>query len=551
MLPLSWVISIGYFSLIIYLKKPTYIINFSIIITALFGILSCESSDNKMQQGVEVPIVDSITLAGMTGAELSKIYCGSCHLFPNPDRLDHHTWEQRVLPEMAHRLGIKDRRTDPFKGLSMEEAYFVSKTQAYPEHPLIDTVSWQKIVEYYTQNAADSLPPQTSKPSIDTSSFPFRVTALQPDIFGDPLTTNVRMDTISQQLFVGNATNQALFYHHRDGFSSSFQTFSPVVDIHLDQKGGAFLLLIGIIFPTDQKTGQLVYRDSSGQTSVCIEKLPRPVHASFSDLNQDGLEDVVICGYGNYTGRLSWWENKDSCQYEEHLILDQPGPLKTIIIDFNQDGLPDILSLFGQGREGIYIHYNQGKKGFKTEPILQFDPVMGSAYFELVDFENDGDLDILYASGDNADYSYSLKPYHGIRIFTNNGNNQFEERFFYPMYGAFKAQACDFDLDGDLDIAAISFFPDYEGVQPESFVYLENQASNDRVFPSFLAKSFPDANRGRWLVMDTGDLNADGFIDIFLGSFIYSGTPVSPTYKNRWSKEGIHGMILWNQGKRE
>ena len=49
----------------------------------------------------------------------------------------------------------------------------------------------------------------------------------------------------------------------------------------------------------------------------------------------------------------------------------------------------------------------------------------GSSYLELADMNNDGHLDILYTNGDNADYSYVLKKYHGLRIFINDGKNQF------------------------------------------------------------------------------------------------------------------------------
>lgn len=518
-----------------------------ILLISVFGLLSCESKIRDAGQTSEIPTIEPGTLANMTGAELAKIYCSSCHLFPTPTRLDRATWAKKVLPEMAHRLGIKDTLTDPFQGVPTQEALLMS--HAYPKTPLVDSISWQKIVEYYVQSSPDTIANQIPKAKINTHLLPFVAEPLKPEIWGGPLTTIIQQDKSDQSLFIANATNQALLYKPQQGFYDHFETASPVVNYHRDRHGGILLLMIGIIFPTEQKTGQLVYRDQSGQETVCIEQLPRPVHANYSDLNQDGLEDVIICSYGNYTGRLSWWENKGDCKYEEHLILNQAGALKTIVIDWNKDGLPDILSLFGQGKEGIYIHYNKGSKGFETEPILQFDPVNGSTYFELADFDGDRHLDILYTNGDNADYSYSLKPYHGIRIFKNNGENQFKESFFYPFYGAFKALAYDFDQDGDLDVASISFFPDYSHDSPESFVYLENLSSDGQPFPSFQAHTFPDANQGRWLVMDKGDLNGDGAEDIFLGSFIFSPTPVPDQYMNRWKEEGVHGLILWNKGK--
>ena len=29
----------------------------------------------------------------------------------------------------------------------------------------------------------------------------------------------------------------------------------------------------------------------------------------YTDLNNDGLEDIVACEYGNLTGKLVWYEN--------------------------------------------------------------------------------------------------------------------------------------------------------------------------------------------------------------------------------------------------
>jgi len=81
------------------------------------------------------------------------------------------------------------------------------------------------------------------------------------------------------------------------------------------------------------------------------------------------------------------------------------------------------------------------------------------------------------------------------------------------MYGAYGAEVEDFDLDGDYDIAAISFHPDFNQEKIENFVYLEQ--GSELVFS---AKTHPATSNGRWLTIDSGDLDGDGDKDLVLGA---------------------------------
>src|SRR5690606_10825890 len=150
--------------------------------------------------------------------------------------------------------------------------------------------------------------------------------------------------------------------------------------------------------------------------------------------------------------------------FRKHILRPLPGAIRTELRDINNDGLTDIIAMMAQGDEGIFLYKNQGGGKFLEERLLHFPPTYGSIYFEMVDMNGDGYADILATNGDNGDYPPILKAYHGIRVYLNTKQNKFEEAFFLPMNGAGKAMAVDFDKDGDLDIASISFFPDHESM---------------------------------------------------------------------------------------
>ena len=100
----------------------------------------------------------------------------------------------------------------------------------------------------------------------------------------------------------------------------------------------------------------------------------------------------------------------------------------------------------------------------------------------------------------------------------------------------------DYDLDGDLDIAAISFFPNYYSYPEEGFIYLE-QVENF----NFVEYSFPESINGRWMVMDAGDMDSDGDIDLALGSNV-SFKPQGDTtgLSTRWATIGPSIIVLEN-----
>ena len=479
------------------------------------------------------------------GRQLTLVYCQSCHLYPDPDVLDKKTWANGTMRRMAPLFGTAridlDRRPD---GMILKEAHL------FPPEPILPIADWKAMWDYILDAAPEQALPQGPRGPIQPDTPMFEVQVLS-DPAVAPAVTLVKIESKRRRLLLGDGEKRAVHEFDSGGHRlSSTQVASPPVSWARDGDK-AYVSLIGSIFPSDEKSGEIVvFRPGEKGWSVdpLIRGLKRPVDCVPVDLNRDGRPELVVAQFGNYLGRLSWFEMQAGAEPVEHPLLELPGGTCSEIIDYNHDGRPDVVTLMGQAREGIFLFENMGGGDFATVPLVQLPPVYGSTYFEFADFNGDGFPDLLAVNGDNGEYPSPFKKYHGIRIYLNDGRFHFKEAWFFPMNGAFKAVARDFDGDGDLDIAAISFFPDYGRSPEEGFVYLENRGNLQ-----FTASSIPSAASGRWLTMDAADLDGDGDIDLVLGSFIAGprSIPIPAELEKAWAGNKVAALILRNRRVRK
>ena len=450
---------------------------------------------------------------------------------------------EQTLPRMKIRMGLAPEMIDQHP-----EGKLLRASGIFPEQPLLPESVFDSIVDYYEQAAPAEPLPQAPREMIDVGLRLFRY---EKPAFrtATPATTMVKINPAERRIYTGDAETQSLGIFSQDGTVLQTLSISNVPVSLTETPAGLYLTSIGRFLPSEDPKGDftLFERATNGlrHGRVLLKDLPRPTQAEFADFNGDGKMDFVMAMFGNSVGRFSWFENLGRDQYEEHVLIPKPGAVRLVVRDFNGDGRPDLAVLIAQEMESMFVLINDGRGNFTPHLAFNQPPIYGHTYFEVADFNGDGRPDFLVTNGDNGEYASPTKRYHGIRIYTNRGDYRFDETFFYPLNGAFKAVARDFDEDGDLDIAAISFFPDYRNSPEESFVYLENQGGL-----KFSAATFRECISGRWLTMDAGDLDGDGDIDIVLGSYIHGPSSVPMFLMKDWEKLGPSFVILRNQLRR-
>jgi hypothetical protein len=484
------------------------------------------------------------------GKKLSKIHCTSCHTYPEAGLLHKKAWKEQTLPHMGPQLGIFEYNGNKYpveRTPNLPENY-------YPSEQQLSNDDWQKILDYYISSAPQELKREGEYSPIVEDSLFFR--ARTPGFRGQtpPMVSSIRFDPGNKLIYLSDAS-YSMFYVFNENleFKDRYRLSSAISDIQFTnslQKSGKRELLttyIGDVNPSDARSGfiQMVWyepdAEQGGAGEVLYDNLARPVESQFADLDQDGLTDILVNEFAHRTGKLFWLKNRgENREPDQQILSESSGCIESHILDYTGNGLPDIFALCTQLDQSIYLFRNQGNGNFNRERLLQFPITYGSSSFKLHDFNNDGHLDILYTSGDNADYSIIYKPYHGVYIYINDGSDNFTKEWFYPINGAYNAIARDFDKDGHLDIAAISFFANYQEIPEESFVFFKGNDNLD-----FSPYHHPAASAGRWITMDVADWTGDGYDDIVLANFSQGPTRVVDNIQNKWL-EGPHFLLLEN-----
>jgi len=227
------------------------------------------------------------------------------------------------------------------------------------------------------------------------------------------------------------------------------------------------------------------------------------------DLDLDGDMDILCSEWSHplneYRYKLLWWENTGEGEFNRHLIVEDFSITQGITpIDFDDDGDVDILLAGGEDYETFTILENIGDLEFELHIIdANFDDNFGFVFpceIKVADLDGDDDQDIVVG------FSYMAPDqfyYGGLKIYI-----QIEPYFFADstlveigVNGWHSLSIIDFDHDDDLDIIA----NECGYSNPLRFGWWENNDGN------FEYNILPFVGFGTVKMID---LNQDSLVDI-------------------------------------
>lgn len=437
---------------------------------------------------------------------LAAKYCGSCHSIPAPGALPRENWTQ-VFGFMS--VWIRERNL-PF-----------------------DPGEYTGLLNDYIAQAPERLAPIPDDLAPPGLRFEARAVGASASV-ARPVVTDLRISDLDGdgrlEILVcdDSAGGVSILRSLEAGFVETrlFEIAAPSRAVPLDYDGDGLTDLavgsLGLVQPTDQLAGSVwLLRNRGGmefEPQTLLSGCARVSDVKPGDFNGDGKPDLLVVQFGwRRTGGLLWLEQGSPTEFSSHEIAAVNGALQAETVDYDADGDLDFVALFAQEHESLVLFANDGRGGFSTEVLARGPhPAFGSSGFSMVDLDRDGDRDFLWTNGDMMDEIPLAKPYHGLR-WLENRNGTLVPRELARMPGCYRAAAHDLDLDGDLDVAVSSLYPQWEERDFPSLVWLENDGKE-----SFAARRLlhSPANLASLVV---GDFDADGLPDLLVGGMHLPG----------------------------
>jgi hypothetical protein len=440
-----------------------------------------------------------------------KAFCGDCHAYPEPETFSSDVWRKEVRNGFGFYL--ESGRTD------------------------LSPPPMERVIQYYTQLAPDKLALPDPKPIRDSDKTEWKETII-------PFENNGTGSMISSLEKFERAGNWKIAATDMNGGAivilslaegtpkqkviASCEHPAKATPCDLDEDGHLDFLVaeLGTADPADHQLGKVLWLrgNEAGDYSVheLLNNVGRVADVRIGDFNGDHLNDILVAEFGwRKTGSIHLMLRKqtepDLWSFEDRIIDRRHGTIHLPPVDWNGDGLLDFVALISQEHEVIDLFLNRGEGTFTPQRLYTApEPAFGSSGIELVDFDGDGDLDVLYTNGDTMD-SFHLKPTHGVRWLENTGQPALTPHLIGHLPGCYRALAVDLDNDGDTDVVATAHFPrDIKNLKRERERLIWYEQIEGEFQQHTLA--FGEKNQGHF-TLAVEDFTGDGKLDLVIGDY--------------------------------
>jgi hypothetical protein len=258
--------------------------------------------------------------------------------------------------------------------------------------------------------------------------------------------------------------------------------------------------------------------------SIRGEERPQISNVQIADLDADGLPDVLVCDA--LRGHVSWIRQFPKGAFSESIVGSPiQAPAHVEAIDFDKDGDLDlVIASLGvlnpsNNRVGaVLILENDGKQHFTNHVVAS--NIARVADVRAGDLDGDGDLDLAVAGFGYDDGEVSW--------LENKGGWRFEQRVLLRLSGPINAIVADIDKNGSPDIVALI------SQEWEEIWAFSNEAPSR--FASKMIWGSTNADFGSsWISLV--DLDRDGDLDILYSNgdaFDYAPANSRPWHGVQW-----------------
>ena len=516
---------------------------FAAALLASLTLLGCGKSKESGSLPAEASSIVSISNPQRRAQELKLVsrvqpqvtaFCGDCHAMPRPTSSSHAEWVDEINQGFA--LYGESGRSD------LEIPAYDDVLNFFQYQAPKELANWDGLLDY---------PPT----SLSFEPLGVGIANSRP-----PGVTNVRWMNIgiedSKALVYCDIGTGAIKAHWPRVPGTPTRRIATLLQpvrtapCDLDQDGNIDLVVadIGEFNANDSDLGRVVWlrrkQDSEDFEKIVLQEgLGRVADVQPGDFDGDGDPDLLVAIFGwRKNGRIVLLENDQTPEEQPKFTLreidERHGPVQVIPNDLNGDGHLDFVALIGQEHERVEAFLNDGSGSFSTNLIYAApDPAYGSSGIELVDFDRDGDLDVLYTNGDSFDRG--PKPYHSVQWLENEGKFPYTHHGICNMPGVLNAKAGDFDQDGDIDVIAVSLLAEpvndkLAKLNTSSIVMLQ------QVAPGTFEATQVEGRRHQHISVEVEDFDGNGTPDFAVGNYLRMHGADQPDvilWMNRTAKE--------------